>query len=178
MPPETPDPISTVVVRRASRTGALPDVIVQAMSPFAIILVRAARVYLQTAVGLVTTGALAGTLALIPGCAVTPGGKDPTLTIPVAWRNAADFPTASPDRDLATWWSDFGDAQSSLPPSGMQPGDLQPGTWVELRVEGQWVRCQLAWSSPRAASSSALTSPPMPAPTTMTRWRATTRALL
>lgn len=68
MPPETPDPISTVVVRRASRTGALPDVIVQAMSPFAIILVRAARVYLQTAVGLVTTGALAGTL--VPAAAV------------------------------------------------------------------------------------------------------------
>jgi NodT family efflux transporter outer membrane factor (OMF) lipoprotein len=61
----------------------------------------------------VRIGALVGTFALIPGCAVTPGGKDPTLTIPVAWRNAADFPTASPDRDLATWWSDFGDAQMS-----------------------------------------------------------------
>ena len=61
----------------------------------------------------VRIGALATTLALIPGCAVTPGGKDPALTLPAAWRNAADFPTASPDRDLATWWSDFGDAQMS-----------------------------------------------------------------
>ena len=59
MPPETPDPISTVVVGRSSHAGALPDVVVQVMSPLAIILVRAARVYLQTAVGLVTTGALA-----------------------------------------------------------------------------------------------------------------------
>lgn len=31
------------------------------------------------------------------------------MTLPVSWRNAADFPTASPERDLANWWSSFGD---------------------------------------------------------------------
>lgn len=33
------------------------------------------------------------------------------MTLPVSWRHAAGFPTASPDRDLANWWSSFGDPQ-------------------------------------------------------------------
>jgi hypothetical protein len=30
------------------------------------------------------------------------------------------------------------------------PGELRTGTWVELRVEGQWIRVQLTWASPHA----------------------------
>jgi NodT family efflux transporter outer membrane factor (OMF) lipoprotein len=56
-------------------------------------------------------GALAGIVALLPGCSVTPGGGTSSVTLPVAWRNAADFPSATPDDDLATWWSSFGDPQ-------------------------------------------------------------------
>lgn len=60
------DPIATVVVGRAGVTPAIlatpahmPDLMVRVMSPLAVVLVRALRVYVQTAVGLVTTGALA-----------------------------------------------------------------------------------------------------------------------
>lgn len=63
-----PESITTVVVRRESLTSVLPAIIIETMSPFAIILVRALRVYLQTAVGLMTTGALANDL--IPAAAV------------------------------------------------------------------------------------------------------------
>lgn len=59
--PGPADPISTVVVQRdaivntiAITPGSIPNIVVKAMSPLAIVLVRAARVYLQTAVGLVT----------------------------------------------------------------------------------------------------------------------------
>ncbi|HND25052.1 MAG TPA: hypothetical protein PK229_12085 [Rhodocyclaceae bacterium] len=61
-----PDPISTVVVQRdgvqptiVATPAHMPDLMVRVMSPISIVLVRALRVYLQTAVGLVTTGALA-----------------------------------------------------------------------------------------------------------------------
>jgi len=30
------------------------------------------------------------------------------------------------------------------------PADLRTGTWVELRVDGQWMRVQLTWASPHA----------------------------
>ncbi|MCW1921832.1 efflux transporter outer membrane subunit [Luteolibacter arcticus] len=49
-------------------------------------------------------------LVVLPGCRVTPA-QGPEVTLPVSWRNAAGFPTASPDRDLSTWWSSFGDPQ-------------------------------------------------------------------
>lgn len=61
-----PDPIATVVVQRdgvqptiVATPAHMPDLMVRVMSPISIVLVRALRVYLQTAVGLVTTGALA-----------------------------------------------------------------------------------------------------------------------
>jgi multidrug efflux system outer membrane protein len=56
-------------------------------------------------------GTLAAVLALLPGCSVTPSNKASNVTLPVSWRNAADFPTASPEKDLSTWWSSFGDPQ-------------------------------------------------------------------
>jgi multidrug efflux system outer membrane protein len=59
----------------------------------------------------VRSSALAGTLSLLAACSVTPGGGDSTLALPVSWRNAADFPTATPDADLSTWWTSFGDPQ-------------------------------------------------------------------
>jgi hypothetical protein len=63
MSPTPPDTIATVVVSRTSDDlGNLPEVIYKAMSPLAIIAVRALRVYLQTAVGLVTAGSLATNL--------------------------------------------------------------------------------------------------------------------
>ncbi len=33
------------------------------------------------------------------------------MTLPVSWRNAADFPVASPQGDLSRWWNQFGDAR-------------------------------------------------------------------
>ncbi len=42
-------------------------------------------------------------------CQTTSGGSDTVAALPVAWRNAADFPTAAPERDLARWWTTFGD---------------------------------------------------------------------
>jgi hypothetical protein len=40
----------------------------------------------------------------------------------------------------------------SQPPDGTpsMPSELRTGTWVELRVEGQWMRVQLTWASPHA----------------------------
>ena len=62
-------PIQTVLVGRdgiaptvAATPGGMPDVIVRVMSPLVVVLVRTLRVYLQTVVGLLTTGALAGDL--------------------------------------------------------------------------------------------------------------------
>lgn len=31
--------------------------------------------------------------------------------LPAAWKNAADFPTAAPSKDLSRWWGRFGDPQ-------------------------------------------------------------------
>ena len=40
-------------------------------------------------------------------------------------------------------------AQADLAaPSPWSVGDLKPGVWVELMVEGAWVRAQLTWASP------------------------------
>ncbi len=63
----TPEVINTVVVRRdqgvepsvAKTAAAMPDIAVRVMSPVAVVLVRALRVYLQTLVGLLGTGAIA-----------------------------------------------------------------------------------------------------------------------
>jgi len=72
MPPESTDSISTVVVRRDAMSSVyamtphgIPDLLVTAMSPVAIIAVRMLRVYLQTAVGLVTTGSLMPAAAVL-----------------------------------------------------------------------------------------------------------------
>ncbi len=54
-------------------------------------------------------GTFATLAALLPACRVAPAGGGSPVALPVSWRNAADFPTASPDADLATWWSSFGD---------------------------------------------------------------------
>lgn len=52
----------------------------------------------------------AGLAVALPGCRVSPASP-PEVRLPVAWRNAAGFPTAQPGRDLETWWSSFGDAR-------------------------------------------------------------------
>jgi len=54
--------------------------------------------------------AAAVTVALVPAC-TAPQAKTPSVTLPVSWRNAADFPTASPQGDLSRWWNQFGDAR-------------------------------------------------------------------
>jgi multidrug efflux system outer membrane protein len=53
----------------------------------------------------------AGSCVLVSSCIKPGAAKAPNVTLPVSWRNAADFPTASPDRDLSRWWSQFGDAR-------------------------------------------------------------------
>ena len=52
------------------------------------------------------------TVALVPAC-TAPQPKTTSVTLPVSWRNAADFPTASPQSDLSRWWNQFGDARMS-----------------------------------------------------------------
>ena len=59
------DQITTLVVKRDSLEATplrsvqhnMPDILVRVMSPLQIILIRAARVYLQTLLGLLTAGA-------------------------------------------------------------------------------------------------------------------------
>ncbi len=62
-----------------------------------------------------STRTLAGALCaggLLASCAHPPGtGQAPSVVLPASWRNAAGFPTAAPDRDLAAWWTAFGDPQ-------------------------------------------------------------------
>jgi len=48
-------------------------------------------------------------MLLLAGCATGPLEIPATKPIPASWRNAADFPVAAPDRDLARWWQSFGD---------------------------------------------------------------------
>lgn len=69
---------------------------------------------------MITTGSrltlilAAGSCALLlPGCMKTGTASSPNVTLPVSWRNAADFPTAAPDHDLSRWWNQFGDARMS-----------------------------------------------------------------
>ena len=45
----------------------------------------------------------------LAGC-VSPFDLPTTGPIPTAWKNAGDFPTAQPDRDLQRWWRAFDDA--------------------------------------------------------------------
>ncbi len=54
---------------------------------------------------------LAAGSCLIASSCTPPAAKPPNVTLPVSWRNAADFPTAAPDRDLSRWWTQFGDAR-------------------------------------------------------------------
>ncbi len=52
------------------------------------------------------------TLAIfvVAACAgPSPFVRTPT-SLPAAWRNSGNFPTASPSRDLSRWWQRFGDA--------------------------------------------------------------------
>lgn len=48
-------------------------------------------------------------LLLIAGCAGGPLKIPTTGPVPAEWRNAADFPVASPERDLSRWWRSFED---------------------------------------------------------------------
>lgn len=45
---------------------------------------------------------------VLAGCAVHSSDL-PVTSLPVAWRNAAGFPSAAPDRDLTRWWVHFED---------------------------------------------------------------------
>lgn len=40
-------------------------------------------------------------------------------------------------------------ASGPMPLEPLAPADLGPGTWVDLKVQGEWVRAQLTWTSPR-----------------------------
>ncbi|MEO0016801.1 MAG: hypothetical protein RLZZ522_84, partial [Verrucomicrobiota bacterium] len=47
-------------------------------------------------------------LAGLTGCGVTSPPAD-DLKLPAEWRNAGNFPVASPERDLSRWWGRFND---------------------------------------------------------------------
>ena len=49
-------------------------------------------------------------VVFVPAC-TAPQARTTSVTLPVSWRNAAGFPTASPQGDLSRWWSQFGDAR-------------------------------------------------------------------
>lgn len=57
-----------------------------------------------------------------------------------------DFPSTEPmglaDRDADT---DLAPPQGVVPAAGLALDQLQPGSWMELLVDGQWLRLQLAW---------------------------------
>jgi NodT family efflux transporter outer membrane factor (OMF) lipoprotein len=45
----------------------------------------------------------------LSGCGPNAGLSHPQFTLPADWKNAADFPVASPSRDLSRWWNRFDD---------------------------------------------------------------------
>jgi multidrug efflux system outer membrane protein len=45
----------------------------------------------------------------LTGCAVTSTSVVDDMKLPVEWKNAGNFPVASPDRDLSRWWARFND---------------------------------------------------------------------
>jgi len=48
-------------------------------------------------------------LAGLTSCAPPVPGARENLALPADWKNAADFPVASPSRDLSRWWNRFED---------------------------------------------------------------------
>ena len=48
-------------------------------------------------------------LAGLTGCTVTSTSVGDDMKLPAEWRNAGNFPVASPDRDLSRWWGRFND---------------------------------------------------------------------
>lgn len=51
--------------------------------------------------------------ALLTSCSLTGTARVSTAQLPAAWRNAAGFPMAEPERDLSRWWASFNDARMS-----------------------------------------------------------------
>lgn len=67
-------------------------------------------------------------------------------------------PAAEPESVPDTFWiagqdaedAGFVDAASGpMPLEPLVPPDLGTGAWVDLKVQGEWVRAQLTWTSPR-----------------------------
>ena len=50
-----------------------------------------------------------GATVLLAGCLSGPLAAPDPQPLPQAWRNAGDFRTASPERDLKRWWTSFAD---------------------------------------------------------------------
>jgi len=46
---------------------------------------------------------------LLGSCAPDSGVKSEAMAVPAAWKNAGNFPSAAPVRDLSRWWSRFDD---------------------------------------------------------------------
>lgn len=46
---------------------------------------------------------------LLAACSLPGPSTGPQLELPVAWKNAGDFPVAAPNKDLARWWDRFDD---------------------------------------------------------------------
>ncbi|MEK9951801.1 MAG: DUF1631 family protein [Curvibacter sp.] len=77
------------------------------------------------------------------------GARDAAATVPGDF--ATEFPATVPmglvDRDSDTHQA----ALEMTAPDELVLEQLQPGSWVELQVSGQWVRLQLAWLSDNAS---------------------------
>jgi hypothetical protein len=85
---------------------------------------------------------------------------EPVL-IPTALQDADGPPAAPetvPEAAPETFWiagqaaqdAGFVDAVSGpMPLEPLAPTDLGTGAWVDLKVQGEWVRAQLTWTSPR-----------------------------
>lgn len=67
-------------------------------------------------------------------------------------------PEPTPEPELETFWiagqaaedAGFVDAVSGpMPLEPLAAADLDTGAWVDLKVQGEWVRAQLTWTSPR-----------------------------
>lgn len=48
-------------------------------------------------------------IAALTGCSSLPSGSQAQMSLPADWKNAGNFPVASPDRDLSRWWGRFND---------------------------------------------------------------------
>lgn len=77
-------------------------------------------------------------------------GKPPEPAVASEGRVASTVsePWVAPDEAQASNFVEMQASNATDSPAAPTDTDLPMGTWVELRVEGHWVRTQLTWTSP------------------------------